>query len=77
MLKVPTILNGAHFYNTRLDLDNSYILIPVTGEMLYQDPKTKIEYGWDAEKNLWKQQGEDSNVAPEYDFDGQTYLHTG
>ena len=65
------------FIAMRLYWDNSLILMSVTGEMLYQDPKTKIEYGWDAEKNLWKQQGEDSNVAPEYDFDGQTYLHTG
>ena len=48
-----------------------------TGEMLYQDPKTKIEYAWDTEKNTWKQRGEDSNAAPQYDFDGKTYLHTG
>ena len=47
------------------------------GEMLYQDPKTKIEYAWDTEKNSWKQRGEDSNAAPQYDFDGKTYLHTG
>ena len=45
--------------------------------MLYQDPQTKIEYGWNTENFLWKQQGEDSNAAPEYDFDGKTYLHTG
>ena len=45
--------------------------------MLYQDPKTKIEYAWDTEKNSWKQRGEDSNAAPQYDFDGKTYLHTG
>ena len=45
--------------------------------MLYQDPKTKIEYAWDTEKNAWKQRGEDSNATPEYDFDGKTYLHTG
>lgn len=49
---------------------------PVTGEMLYQDPKTKIEYAWDTEKNSWKQRGEDSNATPQYDFDGKTYLHT-
>ena len=45
--------------------------------MLYQDPKTKIEYAWDTEKNVWKQRGEDSNATPQYDFDGKTYLHTG
>ena len=45
--------------------------------MLYQDPKTKIEYAWDTEKNSWKQRGEDSNATPQYDFDGKTYLHTG
>ena len=53
------------------------MLILVTGEILYQDPKTKIEYDWDTERNSWKQQGEDSNATPEYDFDGKTYLHTG
>ena len=53
------------------------MLILVTGEILYQDPKTKIEYDWDTERNSWKQQGEDSNATPEYDFDGKTYLHIG
>ena len=43
---------------------------PTTGETYYQDPKTKMEYTWDAEKNSWKER-------VKYDFDGKTYLYTG
>ena len=43
---------------------------PKTGDLIYEDPKTKTVYVFDRSTNAWKSKVEN------YDFDGKTYYHT-
>ena len=45
---------------------------PKTGDLIYEDPKTKAVYILDKATNSWKPRNEDKD----YEFDGTTYFHT-
>lgn len=44
---------------------------PKTGDLIYEDPVSKIVYVLDKKTNSWKQK-----LDNDYDFDGKTYFHT-
>ena len=63
-----------------MEKNPEYVTDPETGDIIYEDPQSKIVYVLDKMTNTWKPKQNDAkkkdSSEPPYEFDGQTYFHT-